>query len=135
MATIFGKPALVADEDSGVIVVPVGEGVAAGPSSIDKLVRPLWIGGAGAVNNQQFKQVVDRHAAIVVQVGGDGATTPPLPPSAAIPQPADISTAPASPQPDSPDATETAPVHPQAEPPLQSDISPLAEVESLVRMY
>ena len=38
---ILREPALVADEDGGVVVVPVSERVAAGPGGVGRFVRPL----------------------------------------------------------------------------------------------
>lgn len=68
ISQILGKPALVADEDGGVVVIPVIEGIAASPSVVRRVVRPLRIGRAGAVDGEQFQQVGDSYTAIKVDV-------------------------------------------------------------------
>ena len=69
---VLGEPALVADLDGGVVVVPVGERVAASPSGVGRLVGPLRIGWACSVDGQEDEEVVHRHATVVIEVGGDG---------------------------------------------------------------
>ena len=69
---ILREPALVADENGGVVVVPIGDGVAASPGGVVGLVRPLGIGRAGAVDGEEDEEVVDLDAPVVIEVGGDG---------------------------------------------------------------
>jgi len=68
-------------------------------------------------------------APLAAVLPADTIVSPPLMSSATVLRPADISTEPAPPQQDPPDATETAPVEPLAELPLQSDTSPLERSE------
>ena len=71
-AQVLRKPALVADQDGGVVVVPIREGVAASPSGIIRLVWPLRVWRAGAMDGKKDEEVVDRDATIVIEVGGNG---------------------------------------------------------------
>ena len=69
---VLRKPALVADENCGVVMVPVGDRVAASPGGVGRLFRPLRIGWAGAEGGEEVEDVAGGHAAIEIGIRGYG---------------------------------------------------------------
>ena len=65
---VLRKPALVADEDSSVIVVPISDGVTACPSGIGRCVGPFWIGRTGAKCGEKVEDVTGGHATVKIGV-------------------------------------------------------------------
>ena len=72
VSQILREPALVADLNGGVVVALVGERIAASPAGVGRRVRPLGVRRTGAVDGEEDEQVANCHAAVIVEVGGDG---------------------------------------------------------------